>query len=75
MLKDTTTREEHTKRFLTVTETAKMTGLSTYYIRQGIREGSIPCIMCGTKYMINYPKFIEILDNASTSSQKEGEAE
>lgn len=53
------------KRFLTIEETAERTGLSVYYIRQGIRAGKIPCIKCGCKNMINYVKLIEILDSES----------
>lgn len=63
---------ESFKRFLTVTETAEQTGLSAYFIRQGIRDGWIPFIRCGNKAMINYPKLISILDKASEEGQQEG---
>lgn len=65
--------EEQAKRFLTVTETAQATGLSTYFIRQGIRDGWIPYIRCGAKAMINYPKLIAVLDCNSETSHREGE--
>ena len=61
-----------TKRFLTINETAKQTGLSVHYIRQGIRNGLIPFIKCGNKAMINFPKLIAILDKASEEGQTEG---
>ena len=58
---------EITKRFLTIEETADQTGLSVYYLRQGIRKGWIPHIKCGCKSMINYAKLIQILDDESAN--------
>ena len=55
------------KRFLTIEETAELTGLSVYYLRQGIRTGKIPHIKCGCKNMINLPKLIELLDAESVN--------
>ena len=56
-----------TKRFLTIDETAKQTGLSVFFIRQGVRQGWIPFIRCGNKAMINIHKLIEILDEQSVN--------
>lgn len=53
------------KRFLTIEETADQTGLSVYFIRQGIKSGWIPFIRCGCKAMINIAKLTEILDEKS----------
>ena len=53
------------KRFMPVEETAEYTGLSVYYLRQGIRTGKIPFVKCGCKSMINIPKLIELLDAES----------
>ena len=61
--------EEITKRFLTIEETAEKTGLSVYFLRQGIKSGWIPHIRCGCKAMINFPKLIEILDSESVNSK------
>ena len=58
----------NSKRFLTIEETANQTGLSVYYLRQGIRAGWIPHIRCGCKAMINYAKLIEMLDMKSTAN-------
>lgn len=55
------------RRFLTIEETAEQTGLSVYYLRQGIRNGYIPHIKCGNKSMINYAKLIEFLDSESVN--------
>ena len=56
---------EAEKRFLTIEETAEQTGLSVYYLRQGVKTGRIPHIKCGCKSMINVIKLIEILDAES----------
>ena len=53
------------KPFRSIELTVEATGLSEYFIRQGIREGWIPHIRCGCKVMINYPKFLAILDAMS----------
>ena len=58
---------ETTKRFLTIDETAKQTGLSVFYLRQGVRQKQIPHVKCGNKTMINLPKLIEILDEQSVN--------
>lgn len=56
------------KRFLTIEDTAEETGLSVYYLRQGIRAGWIPHIKCGCKSMINIAKLIEMLDEQSVTA-------
>lgn len=53
----------------TIENTARLTGASRYFIRNGCRDGTIPCIKSGTKYMVNLPLFLEMLDRMS----KEGE--
>lgn len=58
---------ETLKRFQTIEEVAEVTGLSVYYLRQGIRTGRIPHIKCGCKNMINLPKLIELLDAESVN--------
>ena len=60
---------ETTKRFLTIEETADQTGLSVYYLRNGIRSGWIPHIKCGCKNMINIARLIDILDAQSVNGE------
>ncbi len=69
------TKEDHfsvvekPKRFMTVEETSEQTGLSMFYLRQGIKTGRFPFIRCGNKAMINFLKLIEILDNESVNGK------
>ena len=59
------------KLFCTISEVAHSTGLSSYYIRQGVKEGWIPHIRCGNKIMVNMRLFLPMLD---TLSQDGGES-
>jgi excisionase family DNA binding protein len=53
------------KHFLSIKETVEQLGLSEYYLRNGIRNGTIPFIKCGKKQLINIPLLIEQLDKES----------
>ena len=48
--------------FMSIKDTSEVTGLSQFYLRQGCKDGSIPCIRCGTKFMINVPLYLESLN-------------
>lgn len=48
--------------FATISDAARITGLSQYYLRQGVRNGTVPHIRSGTKYLINLPRLLETLD-------------
>ncbi len=48
--------------FYSIAETSKITGLSQYFLRTGCKNGTIPCVMSGTKYYINYPALLHLLD-------------
>ena len=61
------TEKYHCKIFGTVDETRDNTGLSGYYIRDGLRKGQIPHIMTGCKYLIHIPKFLSLLDASVTA--------
>lgn len=38
------------------------TGMSQYYIRQGIANGDIPHIRSGSKFLVNVPRLLEKLE-------------
>ncbi len=48
-----------------IDDTARLTGASRCFVRNGCRDGSIPCIKFGNKYMVNLPLFLEMLDAQS----------
>lgn len=47
--------------FMKINEAAKVTGLSTYYIRGAVRSGEIECVRSGQTYFINMPRLLEKL--------------
>ncbi len=49
---------------LTIKETAKRTGLAVHYIRQLCLQDKIVYRKAGAKYLINYEKFIEYLNES-----------
>lgn len=51
--------------FQGIDDTARLTGASRCFVRAGCRDGSIPCVKFGTKYMVNLPAFLEMLDEQS----------
>lgn len=53
------------RRFQTIADATRTTGLSQYYIRRGCREGSIPHIKSGNKFLVNVPLLIERMDQMS----------
>lgn len=52
--------------FMKIKEASQVTGLSMYYLRNGCKDGTVPCIKSGTVYFINVPKLLEKL-NATES--------
>lgn len=48
--------------FQRITAAARITGLSTYFLRKGCKDGSVPCLLSGTTYYINIPRLLEQLD-------------
>ena len=49
---------------LTIKQTAERTGLAVHYIRQLCLENKIVYRKAGAKYLINFEKFIEYLNNS-----------
>ena len=49
------------KPFATITEAVKITGLSAYYLRRGVKDGTVPHIQSGRKYLINVPALLRQL--------------
>lgn len=48
--------------FQKIVAAAKITGLSTYFLRNGCKDGSIPHLLSGTTYYINVPRLLEQLN-------------
>ena len=62
MKKDREDFRFNSRPFQSIEETVKTTGLSAYFLRRGIHEGTVPYIKSGTKYLINVPRLLDALD-------------
>lgn len=47
--------------FLIIREAAARTGLSQHFLREGCKNGTVPCVKSGNAYYINVPALIESL--------------
>lgn len=47
--------------FMKIKDACRVTGLSCYYLRRGVRDGSIPHVKNGTVYLINVPALLKQL--------------
>lgn len=56
---------ESEKMFLTIRETARRGPLTEYTLRTMLKQGKLPGIYSGTRFLVNYKRFIEIIDKAS----------
>lgn len=61
------------KRFMSIVEACEYTGLSKKYLRAGCRDGSIPYILSGSKYLVNMPLLLERLDRESERTRRDDE--
>lgn len=52
--------------FMKIKEASQVTGLSMYYLRNGCKDGTVPCIKSGTVYFINVPRLLEKLNAAES---------
>lgn len=60
-------------RFLSIKAAAQATGLSQVFLRAGCRDGSVPHIKAGVKFLVNMPLLLEHLDTASTAREEKQE--
>lgn len=52
-------------RFQTIADATRTTGLSQYFIRRGCKDGSIPHVKSGSKFLVNVPLLLEAMDRQS----------
>lgn len=49
------------KPFMSIKEACQFTGLSQVYLRRGCKDGTVPHIKSGVKYLINVPALMQRL--------------
>lgn len=47
--------------FQSIQDACKTTGLSQFYLRRGCKDGSIPHVKSGAKYLVNVPLLLKQL--------------
>ena len=62
-------------KFMNVKDTSTETGLSQYYLRQRIKEGTIPIIRSGTSILIDVSAFLEQLHAEAKGNVKGANAD
>ncbi len=58
----------------TIKNTAKLFGLSEYFIRQKVLSGEIVSVKTGNKYLVNIDKFADYLNTHTEPGDKSAEA-
>ncbi len=48
-----------TTPFMKISDACKATGLSKHYLRNGCKDGTVPHIKSGIKYLINVPALLK----------------
>lgn len=48
----------------------RITGLSTYSLRKGCKDGSIPCVKRAGKYLVNVPALLRQLEEESVRGKQ-----
>lgn len=51
------------RRFMTIREVARTGIVTEYYIRSMVKQGKVPGVWSGKSFLVNYPLFVEWLDN------------
>lgn len=49
-------------------EAAQASGMSEWYVKQGIKAHTIPHVRCGRRVLVNLPLFLESLNKQSNDS-------
>ena len=57
--------------FQKIHDASKSTGLCQYYLRDGCKNGSIPCIKSGKVYFIDVPALLDKLRAQAESEVKQ----
>ena len=62
MKKENTQAVNTSAPFQSVKNAARITGLSEFFLRNGLKAGTIPFVKSGNKYLIHVPRLLEQLN-------------
>ena len=57
--------KQFAKKHLSIAEAAEFAGVSKYFIKNGIRKGTIPYIKSGNRFLINIDEFLKTVNELS----------
>lgn len=57
------TKQNNLPNMMTIREIAKTGILSEHALRIMLRQGKLPCVMVGTKALVNFDKLVEQLNS------------
>ena len=49
--------------FMTIKEVSRTGIIREYTLRQMVKQGKVPCIYSGKRCLINFPRFLEMLNS------------
>ena len=55
--------------FFSIKDAATETGISQDFLRKGCRNGTVPHIKCGAKYLVNVPLLLEQINTAQEKNE------
>lgn len=61
------TKEIQIPKMLSITQTAKVIGLTKHYIRQLVLQGKVKYVRSGVKYLLNMDSLINYLNNGDNA--------
>ena len=59
--------------FQSIQDAVKTTGLSSYYLRNGCRDGTVPHVKSGSKYLVNVPLLLRQLGVPEEAGKNRGD--
>lgn len=56
--------------YQTIDDAARTTGLSRFFLRNGCKDHSLPCLQSGRTYYVNVPALLEQMDELSKKNME-----
>lgn len=60
--------------YQTLSGACRLTGLSTSFLREGCKRGTVPHIRCGSEYRVNVPLLLRQLEDEAADNARGGHA-
>lgn len=74
-MNENTIQMPKTPRMETIKRTAELANVPEYFVRTLARSGKIVCVKAGRKFLVNYDKFVEMLNTNIPVDDKPAEVD